>query len=429
VTTKNLLLLGWIAGAASVLAACGSDDARGARLIPSDSGPVAAQSAATGKSETRAGKQAPKYIRGIYLNAYGAGSKARLAKLIALADQTELNTFVIDFKDEKGIHYPSEIALAKELAQPGEITLRNPRAILDTLHAHGIWVVARIVVFKDPVLSKARPQWSIKKPDGGLWQDKAGNTWVSSWEPEVWNHNIALAEEVVKLGVDEVQFDYVRFPEPFPSLPTQVHPKAKGERSEAIAMFLNEAKKRIHPLGAVVAADVFGLSPADPRDVNIGQQWETLSAVADHILPMVYPSHFLPVHLPNVPRPNRAPYETIYKSMGMATIRTERLRASGVNTARVIPWLQAFSAPWVDKNFQYGPEQAAAQIKATYDVGLEDWIFWHPGSKYEHVAAAFARENETRAKPFKAPEELVRLVDLYDKQGAKAARDRAGAAR
>jgi hypothetical protein len=370
-------------------------------------------------------RQPPQYIRGIYLNAYAAGSKNRLPKLIAMADNTELNTFVIDFKDEKGPHYASSIPLAKQLTTPTEVTLRNPKAMIDSLHAHKIWVMARIVVFKDPILSKAKPEWSIRKADGALWTDKAGNTWVSAWEPEVWNYDIAIAEEVAKLGVDEIQFDYVRFPEPFPSLPPQVHPKANGARSDAIAAFLTEAKRHLHPFGMVVAADVFGLTPADPLDVNIGQQWEAISPVGDHILPMVYPSHFLPVHLPGVPHPNRMPYETVFKALGMAQIRDARLRDAGVATARVIPWLQAFNAPWVDHNFAYGPEQASQQMRAVYDAGLNDWIFWHPGARYEQVSAAFEKDNAPHAKPFTPPAELVSVINMYDKQGAKAARDRA----
>src|SRR5262245_27272232 len=303
-----------------------------------------------------AGK-APKYIRGIYLNAYAAGTKARLPKLIAIADSTEINTFVIDVKDEKGVHYPTQLAEPKALAQPSEITILNLKTLVDTLHAHGIYAIGRLVVFKDPVLSKAKPEWSIKTASGALWRDKAGNTWVSAWDPSVWEYNIKIAEEVLKSGFDEIQFDYVRFPEPFPSLPPQVHAHAAGDRTDAIVTFLNKAKPRIHAAGGVMAADVFGLSPNDPKDVNIGQQWERIMNVADHVNPMVYPSHYLPTHLRGVPTPNKMPYETVFTSVGIGVLRTEELEKAGGHPARVIPWLQAFSAPWVNKNYPYGPEQ------------------------------------------------------------------------
>jgi len=366
---------------------------------------------------------APAQIRGIYLNAYAGGSRARLRKLIEMADRTELNTFVIDVKDERGVHFRAATPLAQELAQPGEITMPDLRAITDTLKAHGIYAIARIVVFKDPILSKARPEWSIRTQEGGLWRDKEGNTWVSAWDPAVWDYNIDLAEEAARAGFDEIQFDYVRFPEPFTSLPPQVHPKAAGPREEAIARFLLEARRRLHPLGVRVAADVFGLVPVDPADVKIGQQWETIAAVSDHILPMVYPSHFLPTHLRNVPRPNRSPYEVVYQSIGMGVLRSARLAEAGVRGARIIPWLQAFSAPWVDRGFDYGPEQAAAQIQAVYATGLDDWIFWHPGSKYEQIEAAFARETASRAARFDPPVDLVTTVRGLDLRGVLAGLD------
>lgn len=367
--------------------------------------------------DTRRVSSAPPQIRGIYLNAYAAGSRNRLGQLLALADRTEINTFVIDVKTEAGIHFTSESELARSLEQPGHVTIGSLAALADTLHAHGLHAIGRIVVFKDPILSKARPELSVRKHDGSLWKDKKGNTWVSPWEPDVWDYNIGIAREVIQAGFDEVQFDYVRFPEAFPSLPEQVHPKAAGSKTDAIVAFLARARSRIHPLGGIVAADVFGLSPNDPKDVNIGQQWEPILAVADHVLPMVYPSHYFPTHLKGVPRPNRMPYETVFTSLGIGVIRATRLADAGVQPARVIPWLQAFSAPWVDRNFDYGPKQAAAQIRGVYDVGLDDWIFWHPGSKYEQIADAFEPRLASQAVVFDPTEPLIRAADLIERAG------------
>jgi hypothetical protein len=246
---------------------------------------------------------------------------------------------------------------------------------------------------------------------------------VSAWDTDVWDYNLDIAEEVARAGFDEIQFDYVRFPEAFRSLPPQVHPEARGARAEAIASFLQEARRRLHPLGVVVAADVFGLSPNDPKDVAIGQQWETVLANADHVLPMVYPSHYFPTHLKGVPRPNRMPYETVFTSVGLGMIRWQRLRDSNVSPARVIPWLQAFDATWVDRDFPYGPEQARAQINAVYDVGLDDWIFWSPASRYQQIRAAFEAETVTRRKQFQPSADFVSQVDLIDRQGARDARN------
>jgi hypothetical protein len=370
---------------------------------------------------------APAQIRGIYVNAYAAGSRTRLPQLLKMADETEINAFVVDVKDEKGIRYHTDLPLQHSLEQPGEVTIRDLKALVDTMHAHHLYAIARIVVFKDPILSKARPEWSVKAPGGGLWHDKKGNTWVSPWNPEVWNYNIQISEQAARAGFDAIQYDYVRFAEPYASLPPQVHPLARGDRSDAIAAFLNEAKRRLHPLGVMIQADVFGLVPNDPRDVNIGQQWETVASTADHVNPMMYPSHYLPVHLPGVPKPDLMPYQTLFKSAGMARLRNDRLREAGVTPARVIVWLQAFNATWLGRNHQdYGPQQLRDQKQGTYDVGFDDWVLWNPGSHYEQVAGGFERETVSRKKPtYTPPADVLNMVNRFEREGVTAAREKA----
>ena len=370
---------------------------------------------------------APPVIRGIFVTAYAAGEPRRRAELLALTDSTELNAWVVDVKDEDGVRYRSELPLAMEATHQKSIPVGDLEALVDTLRAHGIHPIARVVVFKDRRLSRARPEWSIRTPDGGLWRDKQGLSWVSPWDRDVWEHNIAIAEEAVRAGFREVQFDYVRFPEAYPSLPRQVHPEEAGERTDAIAGFLAEAGRRLRPLGATVTADLFGLTMNEAGDVGIGQQWERMSAVADHVLPMVYPSHYFPTHLPGIARPNRMPYETVFTSVGMGVLRNRKLAAAGVEPARVVPWIQGFTATWNDRGFPYGPEQARAQMRAVYDLGLEDWIFWHPTSKYGQIEAAFERDDAPRARPFTAPRAMAAAVDRFDREGAAAARERLAA--
>lgn len=366
---------------------------------------------------------APAIIRGIYVNSYVAGNPRRRDPLLALTDSTELNAWVVDVKDEDGVRYRSALPLAREATHQRSIPIADLRALVDTLRAHGIHPIARVVVFKDLRLSKVRPAWSIKTPAGALWRDKVGNTWVSPWSPEVWEHNIAIAEEAVRAGFREVQFDYVRFPEAYRSLPRQVHAREGGDRTDAIAAFLEAARARLHPLGATVTADVFGLSMNDPRDVGIGQQWERLSAVSDALLPMVYPSHYFPTHLAGIRRPNRMPYETVHASVAMGVVRNRRLAQAGAEPARIVPWLQAFTATWNDRGFPYGPQQARDQIRAVHDLGLEDWIFWHPGSNYGQIDGAFARVTEPRARPYEPSRATLATVDRFEREGVAAIRD------
>ena len=416
---KILVLLMLLAATAS--SGCSSDSGN-AQTNP-DSARAVGDSGQTAPAKV-AGVKTPPVLRGLYLNAYAAGSRTRLPKLLAMADSTEINAFVIDVKDEKGMRYKTTLAHQKQIG--GEVTISDLKALVDSIEKHGVWTIARIVVFKDPMLSKAKPEWSIKNPSGGLWMDKAGNTWVSAWDPNVWEYNIQIAEEVLRAGFDEIQFDYIRFPEPFPSLPKQIHAHAKGDRTDAIEAFIAKAKPRIKALGGVLSVDLFGLSPNDPRDVQIGQQWERIISQVDHVLPMTYPSHYMPTHLKGVPKPNQMPYETIVASVGMGVVRANRLKEAGATPARIIPWLQAFSAPWVTRNYPYGVEQADAQIRGVYDVGLEDWIFWHPGSKYEHMMAAFKKDEISRAKKFEPTAALIAQVDLLERQGVKEERAKVG---
>jgi hypothetical protein len=368
----------------------------------------------------------PPIIRGIYVSSYAIGNPVRRAQLLALADTTEINAFVVDVKDEDGVRFPSEVAVARQAAHERSIPVRDLEGIVDTLRAHGIHPIARIVVFKDPRLSRLKPEWSIHSAAGGVWRDRQGLSWVSPWDRNVWEMNIAVAQEAVRAGFREIQFDYVRFPEQYASLPRQVHPAADtaGNRTDAIAGFLAAARERLHPMGVTVTADVFGLSMNESRDVGIGQQWERISAVTDGILPMVYPSHYFPTHLAGIRRPNRMPYETVLASVGMGVMRAERMRSAGVEPARIVPWLQAFTATWNDRGFPYGPQQLQDQFRAVYELGLEDWILWHPGSKYEQFAGAFAREALPRAKAAVPSSTLTASVDRLDREGAAAERER-----
>lgn len=374
-------------------------------------------------------KVAPDQIRGFYLNAYSAGSSSRLPRLLEIADETEINTFVVDVKDELGIRYRSQIPLAQELANAEEVRIRDLAALAETLDEHGIYSIARIVVFNDRILAEARPGWSIRKEDGSLWLDRSDHSWVSPWDPRVWNYNLLIAEEAARAGFDEIQFDYVRFPEQFQSLPPQVHPRADGDRTDAIVAFLKEARRRLHPLGVNIAADVFGLSPNTYNDVGIGQQWERISAMVDHILPMMYPSHYYSTHLPNVAEPHAMPYETLYKAAGMARLRRDRMEEAGLDPARIIVWLEAFQATWLRDDIEYGPEELRAQKRGVYDVGLDDWILWHPGSRFEPFLPALEEETVSRASTdYEPPEDVARQVRRIDELGGAAAREEARAA-
>ena len=325
----------------------------------------------------------PEHVKALYLNAWAAGSNKKLAKLIDIAKQTEVNAFVIDIKEAGEISYVSSVPLAKEVAANREY-IRNVRTLLTKLKEADIYPIARIVVFKDPVLATARPKFAIQNKDGSVWLDNKGKAWVDSFNKAVWDYNIALAREAVELGFAEVQWDYVRFPDaPKSYLERAVYPAQAGRRKDdAIREFMLYARGKLADLKVPITADVFGLTVTTKGDMGIGQQWEKMVDAVDVILPMVYPSHFIRGNY-GLPNPNAAPYRTIKRSMDDAIARSKAVP----NAALIRPWLQAFTLGPP----RYGPEHVRAQIEAVYDAGLTEWVLWSPGSNYD--PAALAPEN------------------------------------
>lgn len=330
----------------------------------------------------------PEVVRGIYLNAWAAGSSRRRAQLIELAERSEINTFVIDVKEAGEVSYHSGVGLARAIGA-GRGYIPDPRGVLATLRAAGIYPIARIVVFKDPVLAEQRPDWAIQREDGSLWEDRQGARWVDPYNREVWDYNIDLAREAVLLGFSEIQWDYVRFPDvPARLMRDAVFPARDGRsRTQAIREFLRYSRERLADLGVPVTADVFGLTVSVRNDMGIGQQWEEMVDVTDALLPMIYPSHFARGSY-GIPVPNAAPYQTVKKALEFAVRRS----AGVAGAAAIRPWLQDFSLGWPS----YGAAEVRAQIQATYDAGLTEWILWNPASRY--TAAALAAPDGTAPK-------------------------------
>jgi hypothetical protein len=322
----------------------------------------------------------PDAIRGIYVNAWAAGSSRRMDALVELARRTEVNTFVIDVKDASGyVSYPTDVRLAREVGADGEIRIRNIRRLLHRLEEEGIYPVARIVVFKDPVLAERWSEVAVQDSTGAPWVDGKGHVWVNPYDERVWSYHEDLAREAVELGFPEIQWDYVRFPDrPASEMALAVFPGAgERSRSQAIRDFLVHTREGLADLGVPLGADVFGVAATFRRDVGIGQLWEDFIDVVDVALPMVYPSHYWEGSYGHE-HPNGHPYEIVKAALTDALRRTEAVEGAGA----VIPWLQDFTlgAP------SYGPAEVRAQILATYDAGIEEWILWNASSRYTEEA-------------------------------------------
>jgi hypothetical protein len=333
---------------------------------------------------------APTIVRALYVNRWATQSRKRMAKLIAAADSTEINALVLDMKDEFGLNYKTQNPEFKKNA--GSASTANVSALLDTLKKHNIFPIARIVVFKDSVTARVHPDWTIRKTDGSIWRDKKGIAWVNPYHKELWEYNIGVAEELVKLGFGEVQFDYIRFPEPYPSLPKQVFP-GSGDLSKpaALAAYLKEAKTRLNKLGVRSTADIFGLVTTVTSALEVGQDWEKISPDVDVVLPMVYPSHYPHGEL-GIQRPNAEPYKVILTAISRARERDKKLGIAQKEHVR--PWLQAFTLG----KPEYGAEQLEAEKKAVYDSGYDGWVMWNPGSIYDVYMPALEKTLVSRKK-------------------------------
>jgi hypothetical protein len=338
----------------------------------------------------------PSPLRGLYVNRWAALGQ-KMWQLIDVAKRTEVNALVIDVKDDRGlVLYRSGVALAREIGADTTMTMRATRlrAVLDTMRAHGIYPIARIVVAKDPLLAEKKQEWAIRRrSDGGVWLDKNGKPWLDPHQDGPWQYAADLACEAVELGFSEVQFDYVRFPDEKRLVREAVFPLANGrQRATVIREQLVALRTRLRPLGVPVTADVFGLTTSDTTDMGIGQRWEQLVDAVDVVLPMTYPSHYAPGSY-RLSHPNARPYEVIDNALKDA----QRRSAGIAGAAKVIPWYQDFTLGPP----RYGVAQVRAQIKAGYDNDVKDWILWNPGSRY--TLGALLPDGAVAASPSAAP--------------------------
>ena len=322
----------------------------------------------------------PAAVKGIYLNAWAAGSATRSQALIDLATRTEVNTFVIDLKDASGyVSYATELMTAREAGADQEIRIRDLMGLLERLQEAGIYPIARIVIVKDPLLIRARPEWAVQDTAGGVWVDSNGLIWANLHDQRVWDYHVNLAKEAASVGFPEIQWDYVRFADaPQEDLDRAVYPGAEGRRRrDAVEAFLEYARAELEDSGVAMTMDVFGATTSALNDVGIGQYWEQFIGSVDVALPMVYPSHYW-VGSFRIQDPNGHPYEIVRAALGAGLLRSEMVEGAGATR----PWLQDFTlgAP------RYEAPEVRAQIQATYDAGIDEWLLWNASSRYTEAA-------------------------------------------
>ena len=323
----------------------------------------------------------PDPVKAIYMTSWVAGTSSMRERLITLIDETEVNAVIIDIKDDTGkISYLIESEPFKSL-ESSENRIPNIQEFIARLHDKNIYVIGRIATFQDPYLIKKWPSEAVKtKTDKEkLWRDRKGIGWFDAGSPKVWGYVVALAEESYRVGFDEINFDYVRFPSDgnmqdiyFPLS----EGKTKPEVLESFFVHLDE-KLRTDEKPIPISVDIFGMTTTNTDDLGIGQVLEKTLPYFDFVAPMVYPSHY-PNTWSGIKNPAEQPYEVIKIAMAKAV---ERAVAMGEDPQKLRPWLQDFNL-----GATYTAEMVRAQIQATYDVGLDSWFIWDPKNIYTKKA-------------------------------------------
>jgi len=318
-------------------------------------------------------KLTPFRPKALYLSFYAIGNSSIRGSAVHLIEKTDLNALVVDVKGDRGmIAYPSAIPLAKEDGAQSIITVRNLKARVDELHQAHVYLIARIVTFKDDMLGSAKPDLAVKTKGGKVWRDNENMAWTDPFKKDVRDYNIAIAVEAAQAGFDEIQFDYVRFPDKKGVIFSQ--PNNADARVDTIAAFLTEARKKLTPYNVFLSADIFGYVCWNQNDTGIGQKLERIGQIVDYVSPMLYPSTFQ-FGIPGDRHPVQNPLGIIRLTLARAHERT------GLNPVHFRPWLQAFRDYAFDRR-KFGDSQIRDQIQAAENFGSDGWMLWNPRNVY-----------------------------------------------
>lgn len=328
----------------------------------------------------------PDAVRGIYVTGPAAGGN-KLNELINYVDETDLNAMVIDIKDDKGnVTYKTENP-DSPYAGIGKDYIKNPRAMLKKFEDKQIYPIARVVVFKDSLLAKEKPELSFLDGEK-VWKNGRGEAFVNPFLKEVWDYNVGIAIEAAKMGFKEIQFDYVRFPEGFENKEDDLkynvgeYDEAKmshtAKRVQAVTDFVSYARKQLEPYDVEVSVDIFGYAATLPEAPGIGQNFTKISENVDVISSMIYPSHWTSYF--GIEKPDLEPYNLVKEYAKLENGKLKELKTPP--TSR--PWLQDFTASYLgDGNYQrYGKEEVEAQIKALNDNGIDEYLLWNAANRY-----------------------------------------------
>lgn len=315
----------------------------------------------------------PINVKALYLTFWGASNNSSTSKnIMKIIKDTEVNAVVVDVKNEYGsTSFYTSFAQANSYGAHENRTNRNIAKFMKKLKDKNIYTIARIVTFKDELQASNNPDYAIKlDSNGSIWRNHDNMAWVDPYDKRSHEYTISIAEEAAKVGFDEINFDYIRFP-----AKTRLRyskENTKENRIEAIGDFLESAQDRLRKYGVFISVDTYGNICWSKDDNNIGQTVTSLAAHADYLAPMLYPSGFAKGSF-YLEHPSEHPYAVIYRSIKNIKDR--------VDTKRVRPWLQYFK-DYAHKRRYYKKHEVREQIRASDDINTSGWMMWSPSSKY-----------------------------------------------
>ena len=327
----------------------------------------------------------PDAVRGIYVTGNSAGGE-RLDELLKLVNSTDLNSMVIDIKDDDG-RLTYEVDSDSPYAKYSDGHIDDLPKLLKLLEKEEIYPIARVVVFKDTQFAEEHPELSFLD-NGKVWKNNRGEAFVNPFEKEVWEHNLEIAKEVAELGFEDIQFDYVRFPEGFETRDEKLEYTLGDyensdlnnvkKRVEAVTDFVKYAREELSYYDVELSIDIFGYAATITETPGIGQNFSKISENTDVISSMIYPSHWTSYF--GIENPDEEPYNLTNEYAKVENEVLDKLDDKPVSR----PWIQDFSAPWLYSGTGkvYGKADVEAQIKALSENGIKEYLLWNPNNKY-----------------------------------------------
>lgn len=318
----------------------------------------------------------PRMIRALRVagDGSGAGDVEKWQELLELADDTGINAFVVDTQDEGGwVYHDTDVELAYEI---DAVRPRYDAAqVIADMDAHGLYKITRIVTFQSNQLARAHPEIAaINTQTGKPWTNNKNLAWLDPTDRDSWEYPLALAEEACRIGFDEIQFDYIRFPSDGPiellsfdelSADDYYGEAAQQKRVETIAAFLEEAHSRLNTMGCAVAADIFAITLESTTDEGIGQSPSVFSNHVDVLSPMIYTYTYGP-GWKGWSDPNDHATELVTAALDAGIPRLEG---------------QAMYRPWLQRAFLADSEiLSIQQVAEARDLG---WMLWSAGTIFD----------------------------------------------